>query len=40
MVGLIITVPAATFPMEQDRDVSAGVLQLNAELTSPDDLKK
>lgn len=40
MNGLIIALPTATFPMEQERDGGAGVLQLNAELTSPDDVQK
>jgi hypothetical protein len=40
MNGLIIAPPAATFLMEQERDGDAGVLQLNAEITSPDDLQK
>ena len=47
MNGSIIAPPATTFLMEQERDggsglgyaVQRGVLQLNAEITSPDDLQ-
>jgi hypothetical protein len=47
MNGLIIAPPATTFPMEQQRDGARGlgyavqrVSQLNAEITSPDDVQK
>lgn len=48
MNSTIIAPPVATFLMEQQKDgarglgyaVQRGVLQLNAEITSPDDLQK